>query len=65
MTRTIAEIACRQVRALRFRMVKVRVKVPFNLDFGRVAQIGDVIEVRADDARWLTSERCGAWAEKV
>jgi hypothetical protein len=46
-------------------MVKVRVKVPFNLDFGRVAQIGDVVEVRADDARWLTSDRCGAWAERV
>jgi hypothetical protein len=64
-TRTIAEAAGRQMPASRFRMVKVRVKVPFNLDFGRVAQIGDVVEVRADDARWLTSERCGAWAERV
>jgi hypothetical protein len=46
-------------------LVKVRVKVPFNLGFGHVAQIGEVVEVRADDATWLTSERCGAWAERV
>jgi hypothetical protein len=51
--------------ALRFPMVEVRVKVPFNLGFGRVAQIGEVVEVRSDDATWLTSERCGAWAERV
>jgi hypothetical protein len=51
--------------ASRCPLVKVRVKVPFNLGFGHVAQIGEVVEVRADDATWLTSERCGAWAERV
>jgi hypothetical protein len=48
-----------------FPPVKVRVRVEFNLGFGRTAQVGEIVTVPGDDAEWLCSERCGAWAERV
>jgi hypothetical protein len=48
----------------RFPMVQVRVKTPFNLGFGKIAQVGEVVSVKSDDAAWLTAPSI-AWAEKV
>jgi len=52
------------VHGKQFPMVKVRVKVPFNLGFGRVGIVDEIVEVKADDAAWLTAPSI-AWAEKL
>jgi hypothetical protein len=44
--------------------VRVRVKVPFGLGFGRIARVGEIVSVKSDDAAWLTAPAI-AWAEKA
>jgi hypothetical protein len=52
------------IHGRRFPMTKVRVKVEFSLGFGRIAQVGEIVEVKSDDAAWLCASSI-AWAETV